>query len=385
MEHIIRYISNALRSYFHGSYTTTLLLMIFFTWGCIEPYDFMVKNDEAGLVVEGFISDVSYNQTLDYPSDGRFFSVKLTYTSDVINIRGEKVIGANVQLIDDSGNKWQYTEMEDETYALLDPNFRAISSKKYQLNIALSEGQVYESAWVKLPEVEAPEMGAVSFTEEEVETYVYIAGEEKIRTIKGMHVTVELPENNTEQPLLNKWTYDPTWVYVAPLARESTGASKTCWAKNNRYLNSYDLREDFTGGYKQELFFMETEGNERIFEMFSVLIIRHIMNEEGFYFWKELKEMSASGLLLDKLPYDLATNIQSVGDKTRVSGYFGAVKEQATRWYFNKNELSYKVLNDLQDNCLNYGAPGPPAAECLDCIDYSKGSAVAEAPFWWSK
>ena len=86
-----------------------LTLFILILSGCIEPYEFRIENKAPTLVVEGFISNVSYNETLQYPSDGRFFTVKLRLTSDVINVSDEVVEHASVTLVSDAGEEWEYS------------------------------------------------------------------------------------------------------------------------------------------------------------------------------------------------------------------------------------------------------------------------------------
>ncbi|HTE31643.1 MAG TPA: hypothetical protein VK666_14775, partial [Chryseolinea sp.] len=51
-----------------------LKYLIFFLCvvSCIEPYDFVVHDDGHTLVVEAYITDKSFNETLTYPSDGRY-------------------------------------------------------------------------------------------------------------------------------------------------------------------------------------------------------------------------------------------------------------------------------------------------------------------------
>ena len=88
-------------------------------------------------------------------------------------------------------------------------------------------------------------------------------------------------------------------------------------------------------------------------------------------------------MLFDKLPYNLATNMKAVNNTHEVSGYFDVVQEQAARWYFNKNELSYAVDHDLAANCIQYQGPDGPAPECLNCLEYSHGQTVNNAPSWW--
>jgi len=353
---------------------------------CIEPYDFRVKNETPNLVVEGFISNVSYNQSLDFPSCGRYFEIKLSYTNDVINIRGESISSAVVELYDDQGNSWQYTGIQEEStvYRLLDPTFRALADRMYKLKIILKEGDMYESDWVSLPNQDISSIGNVGFNEEEIETYVNIAGEDEIRSIEGINATIELPVNNSEEPIYYRWTYDPTWVYIAPLASIVEPISK-CWAKNPYYLSGFELQEDFRGGYERELFFINTIGNERIYESFSVLINQQVMNRDFFFFWKEIKEKASGNALFDKQPFNLSTNFKPINNDNKVSGYFDVVQEQATRWYFNKDDLSYRVLDDILDNCIQYQGPDGPAPECLNCLEYSNGNATSERPNWWKE
>ena len=84
-------------------YIYILLLFISFT-SCVERYEFVVINNTEGIVIESFISNKSFNNTLEYPSDGRYFSVKISKTSDVKNVKVEKLSGAKVSLIDELGD-----------------------------------------------------------------------------------------------------------------------------------------------------------------------------------------------------------------------------------------------------------------------------------------
>lgn len=354
---------------------------------CVEPYDFRIENQKPNLVVEGFISNVSYNETLEYPSDGRHFAVKLRYTSDVINIRDEVISDAQVQLIDNDGSSWSYVVTQEEEkgpiYLLLDPTFYAENEREYKLKICLPEGDTFESAWVSLPNIESPEMGDVGFVEDVVDKYVYYAGEQVIQPVSGIVATLDLPENRNSEPLYYRWTYDPIWIYKAPLPLTSPSAVLECWAKNPYYLSEYELQEDFTGGYQKELFFMSTYGNNRIYEKLSVLITQQILNQDYYYFWKDIKEKASGNAFFDKQPYNLPTNFSAVNNDNKVSGYFDVVYEQAKRWYFDKEELSYQVENNLAENCIKFAGPDGPDPQCSNCLEYSSGVATAEKPSWW--
>ncbi|UII34377.1 DUF4249 domain-containing protein [Fulvivirga ulvae] len=357
-------------------------LLFTIVFGCIEPYEFVIKNDAPTLVVEGFITDISYNQSKAYPSDGRYFNVKLSYTSDVTNKRGEAVTGATVQLVSNEEKGWLYNEVSGGEYVLQNEDFAARPGVKYKLLISISDGDTFESEWLGLPEVEEQEMGEISFKELSKEVYEIVAGEKKVRTVEGISLQVDIPKNEGHEPRYYKWHTEPIWEYTVPLRPY---VNKTCWIRSNTYLSSYTLQEDYVGGYSNSLFFMETHGNERLFERFSLLVRQYLLSKEDYYFFSELQEQATSGAFFDKPPYNLKTNISSVESNKKVVGYFWIASEQARRWYFDIYDLSYPVNNHLLEECLKpYGPPAMGEIDpCKDCLGYPNGTPSLEKPEWW--
>jgi len=356
-------------------------LLFLFLAGCIEPYEFVIHDGATSLVVEAYISDRSFNETLSYPSDGNYFTVKLSETGDVTNRRPVPVSGAKVELISSSGGLWTYTEVKKGILNLLDEDFKAESGTEYKLRISLSDENIYESEWEALPETVVPPMGEIGFTETEKQFYVMEASEWVLRTFQGVETNIRVTENDTREPIYYRWTFSPTWIYKAPLS-SVVDPGHICWATDVNYLNLFGLQTDRTGGYHKDLFFFRTIRNERIFEKFSVLVTQHAMTQPYYNFWKEMKDQNEGSSLVDSPPYNLKTNFFSTTQEKRVSGYFGVVREQAKRWSFSKKDLSYTVVNTLRDDCLvDYG--GPPAPECTDCRAYSFGVATARKPTWW--
>ncbi|MCB0496185.1 MAG: DUF4249 domain-containing protein [Cyclobacteriaceae bacterium] len=365
----------------------SVILFIILLSGCIELYEFDLKNNEPTLVVEGFISDKSFNQTKNYPSDGRYFSVRLRYTSSVTNQQDEVVSKASVILSNDQGLEMSYTESSETpgVYYLLNPQFFASEKRKYKLMIILSDGEMYESDWEQMVQTNIPVMGNICFNEGEERVYSWQKGEQIVITEKGINICINLPVNANESSIYYRWEYSPTWIYVAPLSSVAD-YDHTCWVTNQLYLSKYTLSQDKEGGYTNKLMFMGLYRNERIFEKLSVLVIQQACTERYYRFWNDMQILSDRGGLFDAPPYNLDTNIKQVGEEgKRVSGYFGVVKEQATRWYFSRKDLSYYVDDYLRDDCLvQYGpANDPPAEECLSCLAYPKGDATTVKPTWW--
>jgi hypothetical protein len=354
---------------------------------CIEPYDFEIVNDNPTLAIESYISNKSYDESLEFPSDGRYFEVKLKRTSDVTNVHDTPESNAKVTLINNLDEAWEYNEMPAASgiYVLLDDEFKAQDSIQYKLRVNLSNGEHYESSWEKLPESVSQKIGDISFKEIVKQTYVYESGEETINDIDGIDIYVNLPINNTNAPQFYRWTYAPIWVYTTSFPTRNPGISNPiCWISNNYYLSDYKLQKDNAGGYPQKLAFLKTKWNHRIYKKFSMLITQQIISEDYFNFWKEIKEQSEKGGLFDAPPYNLHTNFEAVNTDTKVSGYFGVVSEQATRWYFDKNDLSYFVEDDVVELCnISYGADGPGGPECYDCLQYPYGDPSNTKPSWW--
>lgn len=350
--------------------------------GCIEPYEFVIDEDDQVLVVEGFITDVSYNESLQYPSDGRYFFVGLSFSSDVTNKRGEPVSKAVVKLISDTGDTWLYSESTSGQYLLRYGDFAAAPGRDYRLSISLPGGDVYESDWLTLPSREQMEIGDISFEERTKETYKIVAGEKRVETIEGVTVLVHVPENKNKEPYYYRWDFEPAWVYTVPLRPY---INKTCWIRSNTYVSNYILQEDYIGDYKKDLFFMETHGNERLFESFSLLLKQYSLDDKQFYFFKELQEQASGGAFFDKPPFNLETNLHAVESDKKVVGYFWIASEQAKRWYFNIYDLSYPVYNHLREECLK--PYGPPAVgdidSCKDCLGYPNGQPSLNEPEWW--
>ena len=356
-------------------------VFILAVFSCVEPYEFLIEDNQRTIVVEAMISDKSFNETLEYPSDGRYFTAKLTYSGDVTNERPDPIVGAHVELISSEGESWVYAETDPGIYTLLDIDFKARHLVRYKL-VVLHLEDLYESSWEELPSSEVPPMGDVGFVESEKEVYVVEAGENVVRTKKGINVFNRLATHGGEA-IYYRWRFTPTWIYRAPLA-SSAGPYYTCWATNINYLRDYKLQIDQTGGYQKPLFFIETIRNERLFEEFSLLVTQYAMTEAEFFFWNEMQDQAEGGAINDTPPFDIVTNFENK-DKKRVSGYFGVSQEQARRWYFNIDDLSYRVDKTLKADCLVDYGPGGPSPGCLDCREYSHGDATTVRPAWWTQ
>jgi hypothetical protein len=108
-------------------------------------------------------------------------------------------------------------------------------------------------------------------------------------------------------------------------------------------------------------------------------------------------DQNEGNVLMDKPPFNLKSNFESFSEGKNVAGYFGVVQEQATRWYFNVKQLSYKVENTFKKGCeTNYGppvrgdcpeepVPAFAACACKYCLRYDAGIPTNVRPSWWRR
>ncbi len=352
-------------------------------FACNEKYDFNVENEKEGIVVEASISDLSFMESLQFPSEGRYFKVRLTKTTKVDNVRDEKIIGAQVSLIDENGERYTYTEAKEEPgfYYLRDEFFEARPNLGYKLEISLATGQRFSSSWEHLPEVKS-EMGDIHFDEIRKDIYKWEAGERVIKNVRAINVKTKVAGSGLEQKRFFRWTFEPIWVYVSALAARDSPV-RYCWVTSPFVLNEIVLNEDKgKGEYDQELFDLETTGNELIYHYYSAIIHQESISEGYYEFWLDFEEQKNKGGLYDKPPYGLPTNYIAENSDWTVNGYFAVVSESAVRWEFTKDQLSYPVENNLKEICeeITDGSD-----QCVICTVYNIGTPKAQPPLWWTR
>jgi hypothetical protein len=363
-----------------------ILLSIIFLYiiSCTEKYNFNISNNNSQIVIESYISNKSYSDTKLYPSDGRYFFVKLSYMGNVDKVQNTVISNAIVNLIDDKGGTWLYAEdvMTKGTYYIYNSDFKAEFGVKYKLSVKLPTDELFESYWETMPE-DQTEVGNVSFKEVMNQRYVRKSIDEQVlRVSQAIDIYADMPDNSEKKIKFYRWTFDPIWIYIAPLAIPNSKV-KLCYIRDKAYLKNFALQKDLSGSYEKKLFNIETNGNERVYEKFSVLITQQIVSENYFNFWNDLLKQSQKGGLYDYPPFNLTTNYRAINNDLKVNGYFGVITENAYRWHFNKLELSYPLNNNLVELCNIPNSPRPLTDPCRNCMDYSTGQPTTSRPDWW--
>ncbi|WP_420583219.1 DUF4249 domain-containing protein [Reichenbachiella sp.] len=355
----------------------TISILIFLTLGsCIEDFEFDGVSAGEGIVVEGFITNQSYNDLIPLPLPARYFTLKLSNVGELDNVRNEPVLGAKIELHQDDGVVYDYAEIENGEYGLFYEDFKADEAHGYHLEITLADGKKITSEIQTLEK--GMDMGSFSLVEGTKLDYENIREEVSIAEQEGISFYVTTLANELSEPVYYKWDLEITWIYNAALAADNSPI-KYCWATSKYFFQEYQLLEDYEGGIANELFFLKTKGS-RLNHGYSVLIRQTVMNSKYYTFWKEVEKQLNQSELFATPPYNIESNLSS--DDTNVFGYFGVVNETFGRWYFDESEIS-NYGGWINDERCSFGPPFAPW--CFDCrvLAYDDSPVQSSMPDWW--
>lgn len=370
------------------TYTSKLisLTIVVLVAGCVEPFEFQIESTQQGIVIEGFITDVSYLQSDDYPAIPRYHYVKVTGTSDVRFGQPVAINDAQVFLESSNGTIWYYTEGREGLYYLYDQGFAAQRGIEYRLNVTVEGEVTVQSEWTCMP----PEnftMG--NFTSEESTELILThvdpeTNEKEYKEQNFVNVYTEMPNTNEDQAYY-KWELIPEWLFQAPLV----DVNPTCFIYNDSSLNKIVVEQASNGGYPNQIFRVAMNSNYKIYYRYSVLVKQYKVNRDYYSFWKEMQELSENNGLFSTPPYNLSTNFRSNNPDYQVYGYFDVVDEEARRWYYDPQKHPFEnsfANGDYYERCFPPPAGAvqpPPPPECGSCLRYPQGRVYTSAPEWW--
>ncbi|MEO9968020.1 MAG: DUF4249 domain-containing protein [Reichenbachiella sp.] len=359
------------------------LLLFSLLSSCIEQFEFESSGERPVVIIEGHISDISTNEFDELFGETRYFYTKVKYAGVVKNNIDEVISGAEVELISDQNEFWDYTEDPEEpgTYYLYYSDFASQPNVEYKINVRLPNGEEYESAYDQMPTENA--RGEISADEISKFNFEPHSGDFVIRTIDGLDVSVQLPPTEDNDFKYYRWDFHTVWLLVAELAPRTHPAGQ-CWLYDIYYLDENKLLRPKGSPAKTKLFFIQTSGNQQTKFGFSVRIRQQGISKEHHQFWADLHNQEEQSELFAPPPYNIYSNIRAVGQEKEVYGFFGVVNEEYYTWFLDKEALSYAP--SYIEQCL-VQPPVAPAEWCRNCLNkdgIKKGERNTNIrPIWW--
>ncbi|WP_439490608.1 DUF4249 domain-containing protein [Algoriphagus sp.] len=364
------------------SFAIALLLIL---TACIDPISFETGSEPRRLVVDGFISNISYLEQSKKAAPPQRFYVALRWTSVVNNVLDEVITDAKVTLLTSEGESYAYLwNPEAKKYLIGDADFSAKVGVTYKVRIETSDGKIYESDEDGIHP--APAIEKVDVEYKTILKSINVDSQPQLVEQRGVQVSVPLKEHSAET-FHFRWKIVPSWIFETSMLGEGN-PNKRCYATNLYEYQAIKVWEDKTGGYNRDLFFLETDDNEQIKHGYSVFITQYSLSPEGYRFWDQLAtQQQSGGGIFDPPPFELVTNIRNVADaEEKVSGYFFVAHESSYRWMLFPEDLPYQLT--FSDPCEPIpGVPFIPPAGCSNCLDYrgAHTDITNQKPEWWNE
>jgi hypothetical protein len=311
-----------------------IFLFLLILAGCITSYTPGKIEDEQALVVEGLITDQPGVYTVEIALSTPLWSngIKVALT------------GCTVWITDDNNGRFDLTEgVKFGTY-LTDPaTFRGEAGRVYTLHIITNDrlgNLYYESYPTKM--IAVPPVDSIYY---EKRTY----NQAGFGTVEGCQIFL-----NTHDPAgecrFYRWEYNETWEFSLP--SDYMVLNKTCWRSENssRVLikSSSSLENE-----KISRFPLLAISNpvDRLSVKYSLLVNQFSLNEDEFYYWDKIKNMTEeTGGLYDVIPASISSNVYCPDNITRkVLGYFSVSAVKSKRIFIKDNFIEN---NMIYYNCI---------------------------------
>ncbi|MEO9965575.1 MAG: DUF4249 domain-containing protein [Reichenbachiella sp.] len=355
--------------------------LVFFS--CVENFSFESDDEEQALVVEGFITDISYNDAIFLPMDARNFEIRLKMSSPVINVQDQPVLYAEVKLYDDLGNCWDYTDLSTNlrpgVYALMNDDFSVQQDRMYQLQIVLGDGRQYESGFESVPA--AIPAGEI-ITQQTVRPQL-LEDETTIANVDGLSLRYKLdPSARAPEESHYVWDFTTTYGYLALSNQDNSSPVRKCWMTTVYDHSQITLVDNVQEELDYELLFFDV-GHQWLPEGISLLISQYSVSKDFYQFYDDIQAQEQQSELFAPPPFNTSSNLYPVGHNSPVIGFFQVANQNVYRWIFSPEMLDFAIP---YPEWMRAGCDALPPPECFDCTLATpppRGYLVRDKPEWW--
>ncbi len=376
-----------------------ILLCFFVLSGCKDEFLLETRSYTPTIVVDGFIS----NELEPY-------TVELSLSSPVTANEKIPLTNCIVTLFEDSTSE-VLNEIEPGIYKTSQNGIIGTNGKMYSITIQTPNGEKYSSEPQEMkPPVEIESVYAVLTNEENID-YVYgLPGYQ-------FYITTKLAENQDNFLL---WQLEETYQYTAihelfaiydginlrtadyDLYSEYTSKYR-CW-KTQNVKNIYTGKTNNLVSPKINdlpLHFVGTD-SRRLQERYSILVKQYSINEQSYYFWKNIQDqIEEDNILFATQPYNIPGNINNIKDPNEtVYGNFTVATVTEKRIFVDAPRVPFYYITKCS-TIENYSSVMPPAfivvvenetessdlgavhQACIDCTYY--GGSNIKPDFWIDK
>jgi len=382
----------------HTGKAQVLVMILFFVFslpGCIEPYIADIEDEPELLSIEASLI-----------KGNRLQKVMISRTSSLSNPVLRPVGSCLVQVEDEQGDLYEFTEGMTGTYYLEMDDADIIPGNNYRLRVITPEGDVYQSEYeTLLPGVP-------------VDT-VYYAIEDKVETYTGnplnglqFYLDVQAPDSASR---FFRWRIDETYEYTSqgpityfywdlsltPEPPEDVWGVFRCWITDEiqQIFLANTVNIAVNEKKKIPLHYVSTE-TDRLRIKYSLLVNQFSINEAAYNYFEQNKTAAeGTGSLYTKQPEQPITNFYKVDDPdARVLGYFWTATRTKKRIFVERIEeldVDINFCAVVPFNMEDHGSGPFPIYIMEDpdtgvrmtgspyCFDCTRRGGTTEKPSFW--
>ena len=301
---------------------------------CVTPYYPTITKYENLLVVDGQMTNLTGP-----------YKIKLSRTYRYDGGVGEKVTGANLKIIDNTGLEVQLKEISTGVYSTVDTTFHGVPGKSYKLQIK-TNNEVYESDFETLKPPLPIDKVNWEYKPQDSD------GPRSVKLLLDAHD----PTNNTRY---YGWEYIETWKFKVRLdiVNPPKPEWKTCYQTDtSKFINLGTTVERTNDVIEKQVLQTIEEKTNRLNIRYSILARQYSFTEPTYRYLYNLTKLNQNqGTLFDQTPYSLLGNLKCVSNKNiPVVGYFLVAGVSEKRIFIDRTDLP-KEFNptDGFDGCLH--------------------------------
>lgn len=315
-----------------------VIVIVFLTTTCIEPFNVDIPTEYYSIVVDAFITDdsVSNYVIIKEPTYD-------TYAADTY------VSGAHVSVTDDLGTETIFRETDHGFYYPDNLSFKGQVGRAYTLHIKTSDGNRYES----YPSMMYPvsEISNVKYEQD-----IGIAADGSI--VDGIKIIAESDSLLTGG--YQRWTFTETWKINVqePIRETKTGEPVDipliCWATNkSNDINVHEISSSNEDLHNVTINFLNPSESDRFLDRYCIEVNQLSVSQEEYEYWRKIEKLgSLNQSVFAEQPYTVNGNIFNLDNSGKSAlGYFQVSAKSFKRLYINVEDVIALDYNLFSYNC----------------------------------
>lgn len=341
-----------------------LLGFIISILSCIDPYEVELEAGQTFLVVDG-----------GFTPENSVHELNLYQTISQIARQRAPVLGAEVALVDETGKRGTYIELDEGKYELPPGIIKGETGKEYFVEIKLRTGEEYRSKLAKMPKLIKADSSYIQYSEQDE---ILISGRITQRPYLEVLINTPLPVGKEDYWL--KW--DVTTLYSFPeiICGPLGPPPLICYVSGNADPQQVTLfnGERFIANRLDGFKVNEKRLTSNDFEFRGkhyFIINQQSISKETYEYWDKINRLTnQTGSIFDLIPAGIPGNVYNVNDPEEVVlGYFELSYSDIRRQFVTANQLA--PFHKFPTNAC------PTGLACCNCPRIDNSTLVR--PSWF--